>query len=245
MTCDACRATQSLPFISHWIRHHAPLFDRVLMVEDGAVTDGSREVALAEAPGYWVSRMGPLVDSHLVKEGLLRDNEGEEWEPPGAWRIELAPNEFLVHPDPRALAQAHIDAASAAYTVNAGGPAAARGLPRALRVPCYFVEHGDEPLPKRFTSPLLQRTRILVPTNGGESRIFSAKAGRAGVDGEPPLEAAFVARFGGAPPPLSGAGAVDLRVADVSGASRLCEASQDAQSAWYRFFAFDAPISFA
>lgn len=217
------------------------------MVEDGAVTDGSREVALAEAPGHWISRMGPLADSHL-EEGLLRDNEGVEWEPAGAWRIELAPNEFLVHPDPRALAQAHIDAASAAFSVDAGGPAAAQGLPRALRVPCYFVEHGDAPLPKRFTSPLLQRTRILVLAGGGgagESRILSTAAGRAGADGESPVEAAFVARFGGAPLRLSDARVVDLKVVDVSGVSSHSAAALGARSAWYRFFALDAPISFA
>jgi len=237
-------APQSLPFISHWIRHHAPLFDSVLMVvEDGAVTDGSRKVALAEAPGHWISRMGPRADSHLEKEELLHDNEGEEWEPAGAWRIELTPNEFLVHPDPRALAQAHIDAASAAFSVDAGGAAAARELPRALRVPCYFVEHGDAPLPKRFTSPLLQRTRIFVPTDGrgaGESRILSPAAGRAGADGEAPVEAAFIARFGGAPP--GDARVVDLRVVDLFGDSRHSAAALGARSAWYRFFALDAPI---
>ncbi len=216
------------------------------MVEDGAVTDGSREIAFAEAPGHWIRRLGPLSGSHFDEQGLLLESGGEEWEPAGAWRIELAPNEFLVHPDPRALAQAHLDAASAAFAVDAGGSAAARGLPRALRLPCYFVEHGDAPLPERFTSPLLQRTRILVPSDGGgacESRILSTAAGRAGADGESPVEAAFVAHFGGAPP--SDARVVDLRVVDVSGNSGHSAAALGARSAWYRFFALDAPISFA
>ena len=199
------------------------------MVEEGEVTDGSSEVALLEAPSHWVRRLGPL-----EKEAV-----DDTWEPLGAWRIELAPSEFLIHPDPRALALARLSAA----TVDAGGSVALHGRPSALRLPCYSVEKGDAPLPERFMSPLLQRTRILVPMEGqtGESRALSTQAGRAEAGGAELAESGFIARFG--PTPHAGsASVVDLKAVDLSGENRVGEA---ARSAWYRFFALDAPVAFS
>ncbi len=217
--------------MSHWIRHHAPLFDRVLMVEEGAVTDGSREVALAEAPGHWESRFGP--------RGEARKESGI---PPDAWQIELTPNEFLVHPDVRELVK-RLDTASA---VNPDGVILTASSSSAVRLPCYVMAQGDTPLPERFTSPLLQRTRILVPSGSAiESRLFSSMGGRtAGTEMANISLSGFVARFGVASD-SGGARVVDLREVSANEDSHHSGETLGAQLAWYRFFAQDAPVTFA
>ena len=202
------------------------------MVEEGVVTDGSREVALAEAPGHWASRFGPPAEAH-----------NETWEPPDGWQIELTPNEFLVHPNIRELVR-QIDATSAAVNPDGVVPNA----PKSFRLPCYVMAQGDTPLPERFTSPLLQRTRIFVPTGSAiESRLFSAKGDRTAMGESANFTLAlsgFVARFGVAPF-SGGARVVDLRELNANDESRHSEATHSAQLAWYRFFAQDAPVTFA
>lgn len=86
--------------LPYWIRHHAPLFDSVVLI-DYHSTDASANLIRSLAPASW-----QVVTSANAKfEASAVDAEVAAYEarfPECAWKIALTTTEFLVHPDLRA-----------------------------------------------------------------------------------------------------------------------------------------------
>lgn len=82
--------------LPRWIRHHAPLFDRVVLVDMGS-TDGSREVLRREAPSTWeVRESGETVQRILAEL------------PHDMWKVTLtACTDYLVFPQMHETLGAH------------------------------------------------------------------------------------------------------------------------------------------
>jgi hypothetical protein len=79
-------------FMSHWIRHHAHMFDMVVMLDLGS-TDSSLLIARAEAPTSWLIKSAHDFDGTTFDKALLM---ADLYAPPESWRITLNPTEFVI-----------------------------------------------------------------------------------------------------------------------------------------------------
>lgn len=144
---------QSCNFLPHWIRHHAPIFDQVLMVDLGTCGYFSH----GEAPSSW------LYKSSAEFEGTLEGDiirQAEIFAPSGAWQITLESTDFLVHGN---LREALNDIA---------GNSTKGLMPQSLALLHLQMLCNNTALPRHFSSPLLRCTKYLLNKNhlsGGNS----------------------------------------------------------------------------
>ena len=263
---------QGTAFLPHWIRHHAHMFDRVVMVAFGSSGgDNSTGIAAAEAPAHWELRR--------AQEGISEDGAvaaAEDSAPPGSWRITLEPFEFLVHQDLRSLvAEAAAAAAGAAEKASEAvlpdgstllAPSGKQHSANLLRLPSFTMDCGGAP-PPRFASPLLHCTRYLVEARAGgslragegpSSRLLHSLPGLRYAPGrrgsQDPAHKAlmssggFIARFEALAEGVHREALVPVELRAVlplpEELGARTPAMLAAQAAWVAFFAQDAPLLF-
>lgn len=234
--------------IAHWIRHHAPIFDSVLMIDQGS-SDGSAGIAKAEAPSHWDMQS---VSTNFNPEGVAL---AESKAPMGSWRMTLTPSEFLVHANLRRMLS-DLGNSSKLLRFNS------------------FILSGAESLPEQKCKPLLlQRSEYLVeslskkilnmPLRDGQSpsghfihriaglrydkdrsHIESSFIPSEGIES---AGSGFVALYGGKTGVLSeGLVKVDLRTtyatSQVAAKLGVTSAMLSAHTAWYEIFHGDTPL---
>jgi len=137
--------------LPYFINHHAPMFDRVILIDCGS-TDNGVKVIERLAPSSWTVVRSKHPDNFHYQ---LVDDEVTEWENqfPGWWKIALTTTEFLVHPDLRGYLS----------RLEAAGPRATHRFRSVL-----VVGNDDTPL-KRFSQLILQRNEY--PLHYGRPQI--------------------------------------------------------------------------
>jgi nucleoside-diphosphate-sugar epimerase len=127
--------------LPYWIRHHAPMFDKVVLI-DYHSTDRSAEVVRKEAPSSWEVVRSRNQDFNAVE----CDREVVHYEstlPRCSWTIALTTTEFLVHPNLRGMLA----------DVSASPQTAAT---KVLRFPA-FIMVGNDTIPLKRDAQLLDQ----------------------------------------------------------------------------------------
>jgi len=130
--------------LPYWIRHHAPLFDKVVLI-DYHSTDRSAEVIRKEAPSSWEVVRSRNQDFNAVE----CDREVVHYEsmlPRCSWTIALTTTEFLVHPNLRGM----LSDVSASPQNDAT---------KVLRFPA-FVMVGNDTIPLKRDAQLLEQRSV-------------------------------------------------------------------------------------
>jgi nucleoside-diphosphate-sugar epimerase/SAM-dependent methyltransferase len=141
--------------LPYWIRHHASLFDAVLLI-DYHSTDASVKLLKALAPSSW----NVVASANAAFEASAVDAEVAKFEarfPECAWKIALTTTEFLVHPNLRAYMHS-LDATNASL---------------ALRFP-GFIMVGDDANPLTTYAQLVTQRSVAGTDPTDQTRVWSA-----------------------------------------------------------------------
>jgi nucleoside-diphosphate-sugar epimerase len=136
--------------LPHFIRHHAPMFDRAILIDSGS-TDKSVEIIMQLAPSSW--EVVRSKDPDMFHYERI-DDEVVEWENkfPGWWKISLTITEFFVHSDLRGY-------------LNMLPPAPTGNASQVLRIFAVGIVGKDDIPLKRFSQLILQRNEYYFDHN--------------------------------------------------------------------------------
>jgi nucleoside-diphosphate-sugar epimerase len=138
--------------LPHWIQHHAPMFDKVVLIDYDS-TDASRDIIRREAPSSWrvMQSQNPLMNP-AEQDSLVMSIESTF---PGHWRIALTMTEFFVHP---ALREHLASLESSTSSV--------------LRFRSFEMVGSDSQPLTRFASLVKQRSAYIVSPRQANERSY-------------------------------------------------------------------------
>jgi nucleoside-diphosphate-sugar epimerase/2-polyprenyl-3-methyl-5-hydroxy-6-metoxy-1,4-benzoquinol methylase len=130
--------------LPYFIRHHAGLFDEVIMIDSGS-TDKSRQIISEQAPSTWRvvdSKNRDIFDAYRMDEEVVEQEKALST----CWRMALTTTEFVVHPDLRGELR---------RLENVNSPTIL-----AMRFPAFMIAGDDSLALKRFPNLIEQRTQV-------------------------------------------------------------------------------------
>lgn len=130
--------------LPYFIRHHAGIFDEVILIDSGS-TDGSRRIIADQAPSKWRvvdSKHPDVFDAPAVDAEVVEQENSLST----SWRVALTITEFIVHPN----LKGELRRLEAAHPTTF----------HAMRFPALMMAGDDTHSLKRFPNLIEQRTQV-------------------------------------------------------------------------------------